>query len=100
MTILEVKNVVSGYGSMEVLHDISLDVGEKQIVSVLGPNGAGKTTLLRTIFGEVTPGKGKIIFKVRVRSFLKGRILPVFILSRSRVKGCAMCPRKIMSLTP
>ncbi len=63
MTILEVKNVVSGYGSMEVLHDISLDVGEKQIVSVLGPNGAGKTTLLRTIFGEITPQKGKVFFK-------------------------------------
>lgn len=63
MTILEVKNLVCGYGSMEVLHDISLDVEGGQIVSVLGPNGAGKTTLLRTIFGEITPQNGKVIFK-------------------------------------
>jgi len=63
MTILEVKNVVSGYGSMEVLHDISLDVEGGQIASVLGPNGAGKTTILRTIFGEITPEKGKVLFK-------------------------------------
>jgi len=63
MTILEVKNLVCGYGSMEVLHDISLDMDGGQIVSVLGPNGAGKTTLLRTIFGEITPQNGKVIFK-------------------------------------
>jgi len=63
MTILEVKNIVSGYGSMEVLHDISLNMVGGQIVSVLGPNGAGKTTLLRTIFGEITPQKGQVLFK-------------------------------------
>jgi len=63
MTILRVENVVSGYGSMEVLHGLSLEVGEGQIVSMLGPNGAGKTTLLRTIFGVLRPWKGKIYFK-------------------------------------
>jgi len=63
MNILKVENVVSGYGSMEVLHGLSLEVEEGQIVSVLGPNGAGKTTLLRTIFGVLRPWKGKIYFK-------------------------------------
>lgn len=63
MSILKVENVVSGYGSMEVLHDISLEVEEGQIVSVLGPNGAGKTTLLRAIFGVIKPWKGKIFYK-------------------------------------
>ena len=63
MAILRVEDVVSGYGSMEVLHGLSLEVEEGQIVSVLGPNGAGKTTLLRTIFGVVRPWKGKIHYK-------------------------------------
>ena len=63
MTILRVENVVSGYGSMEVLHGLSLEVEEGHIVSMLGPNGAGKTTLLRTIFGILRPWKGKIYYK-------------------------------------
>jgi neutral amino acid transport system ATP-binding protein len=63
MTFLRVENVVSGYGAMEVLHGLSLEVEERQIVSVLGPNGAGKTTLLRTIFGVLNPWRGKIYYK-------------------------------------
>jgi ABC-type branched-subunit amino acid transport system ATPase component len=63
MSILRVEDVVSGYGSMEVLHGLSLDVEEGQIVSLLGPNGSGKTTLLRTVFGILSPWKGKIYFK-------------------------------------
>lgn len=63
MTILEVENIVSGYGSMEVLHDVSLEVGQGDIVCVLGPNGAGKTTLLRSIFGVVPPWRGKVNFR-------------------------------------
>ncbi len=63
MSILHVDNVISGYGSMEVLHGVSLEVEEGQIVSVLGPNGAGKTTLLRSVFGVVNPEAGKIYFR-------------------------------------
>jgi ABC-type branched-subunit amino acid transport system ATPase component len=63
MSYLRMEGVVSGYGSMEVLHGISLEVEEGQIVTLLGPNGSGKTTLLRTIFGVVNPWKGKIYYK-------------------------------------
>lgn len=63
MSFLRVENIVSGYGSMEVLHDLSLEIQEGEIVSLLGPNGAGKTTLLRTIFGVVKPREGKIHYK-------------------------------------
>lgn len=63
MTVLQAANVVSGYGSMEVLHGMSLQVDEGEIIAVLGPNGAGKTTLLRTIFGLVTPWSGEIYYK-------------------------------------
>jgi ABC-type branched-subunit amino acid transport system ATPase component len=48
---------------MEVLHGISLEVEEGKIVTLLGPNGSGKTTLLRTIFGVISPWKGKIYYK-------------------------------------
>jgi len=63
MSILSVENVVSGYGSMEVLHGLSLEVEEGKIVTLLGPNGSGKTTVLRTIFGVVTPKQGKVYLK-------------------------------------
>jgi ABC-type branched-subunit amino acid transport system ATPase component len=63
VTILVVENIVSGYGSMEVLHDVSLQVERGKIVCVLGPNGAGKTTLLRSIFGVVPPSRGKVNFR-------------------------------------
>ena len=63
MSNLRMEDVVSGYGSMEVLHGISLEVEEGQIVTLLGPNGSGKTTLLRTIFGVISPWKGKIYYK-------------------------------------
>jgi len=63
MTILTVDNIVSGYGSMEVLHHVSLEVEKGQIVTLLGPNGSGKTTLLRTVFGVITPREGKVYYK-------------------------------------
>ncbi|MFQ6034128.1 MAG: ABC transporter ATP-binding protein [Candidatus Bipolaricaulia bacterium] len=63
MSLLEVEGVNSGYGDMEVLHDISIKVDEGEIVSIIGPNGAGKSTLMKTIFGLLKPTKGRIVFK-------------------------------------
>jgi ABC-type branched-subunit amino acid transport system ATPase component len=63
MNILQVEGIKSGYGSMEVLHEVSVEVEEGKIVTLLGPNGSGKTTLLRTIFGIVKPRDGAITFK-------------------------------------
>ena len=60
MTILEVTDLVSGYGSLEVLHGISLDVAEGEIVSVLGANGAGKTTFLRAVSGVLDTWSGTV----------------------------------------
>ena len=62
MSKLRIENVVSGYGSMDVLHRLSLEVEEGKIVTLLGPNGAGKTTVLRTIFGVLSPKEGKIFY--------------------------------------
>jgi len=63
MTILKVENIESGYGSMQVLWQPSLEVKKGSITSLLGPNGVGKSTLLLTILGVVAPWKGKVIYE-------------------------------------
>jgi len=60
MRILQAKHLTSGYGATDILHDVSIKLDEKEIVSIIGPNGAGKSTLLKTIFGILTPRKGAI----------------------------------------
>ena len=51
--LLELRDVDARYGQVRVLHGVSLDVGEGEVVTVLGANGAGKTTMLRAISGTV-----------------------------------------------
>jgi branched-chain amino acid transport system ATP-binding protein len=60
--MLLLHNLSSGYGSVQVLWDVSLEVGEREIVCLIGSNGAGKTTLLRTISGLLTAWQGSIDF--------------------------------------
>ncbi len=60
--MLEIKDLYVSYGMMEVLHGISVDVQDKELVSIIGPNGAGKTTLIKTIMGLVKPTSGQIIY--------------------------------------
>jgi branched-chain amino acid transport system ATP-binding protein len=61
--MLEVSDLVSGYGKSEVLRGINLKVARGQIVTVIGPNGAGKSTLFRTIFGLLPARKGRVLFE-------------------------------------
>jgi branched-chain amino acid transport system ATP-binding protein len=61
--LLEIRGLVAGYGKKTVLRDISLDVGENEVVVIIGHNGAGKTTLLRTIFGVLRPREGEIRYQ-------------------------------------
>lgn len=65
MSLLEVENVDTGYGAVTVNRGVSLQVGEREIVTILGPNGAGKTTLLRAISGLLKPRRGAIRFDGR-----------------------------------
>ena len=53
MPLLELENVEARYGAIRALHGVTLEVGEREVVSVLGANGAGKTTTLRAISGTV-----------------------------------------------
>lgn len=62
MIMLAVKGLRSGYGKLEVLHDVGLTIERGQIVTLIGANGAGKTTLLKTISGLIRPTAGTIEF--------------------------------------
>jgi branched-chain amino acid transport system ATP-binding protein len=62
MSMLIVRGLRSGYGKIEVLHELSLTVEQGQIVALIGANGAGKTTLLKTISGLIRPAAGEIEF--------------------------------------
>ncbi|MEG0542011.1 MAG: ATP-binding cassette domain-containing protein, partial [Angelakisella sp.] len=59
--MLKVENMVVSYGSNEVLHGISLEVREGEIVTIIGSNGAGKTTTLKAIAGLLPKGKGSSV---------------------------------------
>ena len=51
--MLEIRDLHAGYSGNEVLHGVSLDVAEGEMVAIIGPNGAGKSTLLNCISGPV-----------------------------------------------
>ena len=65
MSLLEVEGLVSGYGQVRVLQELSLHVDEGEAVALVGANAAGKTTLLRTINGIVRPMSGAVRFDGR-----------------------------------
>ena len=62
MAILEVQGVESGYGEVQILWGVSLQLGEGLLTSMVGSNGSGKTTLLRAVTGLIPAWKGKVIF--------------------------------------
>ena len=61
--MLEVENISSGYGMVQILWNVSFAIKEKEIVSIIGPNGAGKTTLVKTIAGLLPAKAGTVRFK-------------------------------------
>ena len=61
--MLQVKNLDTSYGFLQILWDVSLHVAEGEFVGLIGPNGAGKTTTLRSIAGLLAPKSGEITFR-------------------------------------
>ena len=66
--LLEVRNLFqsfpgAGGGSVEILHDINLEIREHEVVAILGPSGCGKSTLLRAIIGLEQPKSGQIVYR-------------------------------------
>ena len=60
MTTLRISGLHAGYGQVQVLHGLSIDVARGQVVTLIGSNGAGKTTTLRAISGMLAPSAGEI----------------------------------------
>ena len=58
--MLTIKNLFAGYGNVQVLHGISIDVPKGQVVMLIGSNGAGKTTTMHAVSGMIAPRAGEI----------------------------------------
>ena len=58
--MLHVRSISVNYGESKILHDVSLDVAEGEVVALIGPNGAGKTTLIRAISGVLPLQSGSL----------------------------------------
>ena len=63
--ILQLDRINAYYGLGHILHDLSLEVDEGEVVALLGRNGAGKTTTLRSVTGLTPPRDGQILYKGR-----------------------------------
>jgi ABC-type branched-subunit amino acid transport system ATPase component len=58
--VLEARDLVAGYGEVDILHGVSITIRRSEMVAVLGPNGAGKSTLLKAIFGLLPLRAGSV----------------------------------------
>jgi len=107
--MLEIKNLHSGYGKIEVLHDINIVVPDCQIIGVIGRNGAGKSTLLNTISGIVKALSGEILLdgvqipsaphkvvKTGVIQVPEGRrIFPSLTVKENLIMGAYLAPNSV-----
>jgi branched-chain amino acid transport system ATP-binding protein len=71
MSYLNVQSITTYYGDVLALRQVSVEVGEGEIVTLIGANGAGKSTTLRTISGLIRPAQGHILFQDRQIEGLK-----------------------------
>ena len=62
MALLEARDVISGYGDAQILHGVSMDVADDEIVCIIGPNGAGKSTFMKAVFGLIDCWDGSVTF--------------------------------------
>ncbi|NCF29047.1 MAG: ATP-binding cassette domain-containing protein [Gammaproteobacteria bacterium] len=60
--MLDLKNVSAAYGRIQILHEVSLHVNEKEVVCIIGPNGAGKSTTFKVIMGFIDYLGGDMVF--------------------------------------
>lgn len=76
--MLEIIDINKYYGSLHVLKDVNLTIGEKEIVTILGPSGAGKTTLLQIAGTLDTPDSGRILYDGEAVQGLSDKKLSAF----------------------
>lgn len=82
--VLEVKNLITCYGEMEVLREVSFTLNAGEIVAIFGPNGHGKSTLLKSIAGLLSPSSGQI--------FVNGDQIDGLTADKIVGKGVALIP--------
>jgi branched-chain amino acid transport system ATP-binding protein len=89
--MLTIENVAASYGQVQALKGVSLQVDNREVVTLIGSNGAGKSTLLKTVSGLLKPHTGKIIFN--------GEEIQGLPPEKIIAKGVAHCPegRKVFS---
>ncbi|EMA67771.1 ABC transporter [Halorubrum aidingense JCM 13560] len=61
--ILRIRDLDAGYGDLQILTDVDLDVADGEYVTIVGPNGAGKSTVMKTVFGLTTYMDGSVEFE-------------------------------------
>lgn len=83
---LEVRSIAKAYDRRAVLHDVSLEVRQGEVVGLLGPNGAGKTTCFYSVMGLVRPDSGRI--------FLDGRDITDLPMYRRAILGLGYLPQE------
>jgi branched-chain amino acid transport system ATP-binding protein len=65
---LTVRGIDAGYGAVRALHGVSIDIGEKETVTLLGTNGNGKSTLMKCVMGMVRPTRGEVTLEIDGRT--------------------------------
>jgi iron complex transport system ATP-binding protein len=91
MSLLAAEGLSFSYGSLSVLHDLSMSLARGSFAGLIGPNGCGKSTLLRLLAGILNPSKGRILHE--------GRALDA-IPRRERAKLIAYVPQQQRSVFP
>ena len=59
--MIKISGLWAGYGGLDILRGVDLDVPEGQVTCIVGPNGAGKSTVLKTMTGILRPSRGSVI---------------------------------------
>ena len=78
MPLIEVKDVVGGYGAVPILNGVNIAIEQSDIGVIVGPNGAGKSTTLKAIFGLLRVSAGHIAFDGKeITNWLPDRLVPM-----------------------
>jgi len=69
--VLRAQNIKSGYGKLQVINGIDLQVNEKELLTIIGPNGSGKSTLIKSLIGLVELFEGRVFIRDKEVSHLR-----------------------------
>jgi len=87
------NNLTAGYGGVDIIKNITLEVKQGEIAVIVGPNGAGKSTLIKVITGVHSPNSGKVFFKneeVQIKSVAQSRKMGIEAVYQER----ALCDQQ------